>query len=301
MTYKTEFKFVPVVPFHYAATITSHGWVDLLPNYWNSETKSMQRVEQLSSGDVVIFQLYEVNSDDPSTIGIQVESENALSESEKQEIQHKVWDMLRLDEDLSEFYAICQKKGAPWDEMTRGYGRILRSPAFFEDVVKTICTTNVQWGGTKGMIKRLVENFGEPYPLNPAFHAFPSPQNIAASPFEEFHAKVRMGYRSAYVHLLSQRVASGELDLEEIKKSSLPTKELKKELLSIKGVGNYAAANLLMLTGRYDELTVDTVFRQFISERYFQNQIPADEDALAIYEDWGKWKFLAYWFEIWQS
>ncbi|NMC14599.1 MAG: DNA-3-methyladenine glycosylase 2 family protein [Chloroflexi bacterium] len=300
MIQKTDLIITTPSPFNFAATISSHGWVDLPPNYCDAETNSMRRIEQLSPGNVVILQIYDVNSDDPSLIGVQVESENLLLESEKQEILHKLWDMLRLDEDLSEFYAICQKRGAPWDEMTRGYGRILRSPTFFEDVVKTICTTNVQWGGTRGMIKRLVENYGEPYPGNPALRTFPSPEVIAALPFDEFHANVRMGYRSAYIHLLSQRVVLGEVDLEAMKRSPLPTNELKKELLSIKGVGNYAAANLLMLAGRYDELTVDTVFRQFMRERYFQNQIPTDKEALTIYEDWGKWKYLAYWFEIWQ-
>jgi 3-methyladenine DNA glycosylase/8-oxoguanine DNA glycosylase len=247
---------------------------------------------------VVQIDLQEAFEKESSAVGVKVESQNALSDPEIAEIQSKVRDMLRLDEDLSEFYAICAQRGEPWQKMTQGLGRMLRSPTFFEDVVKTICTTNVQWGGTKGMVKRLVENYGAAYPNDGSARAFPSPEAIAAAPFEEFHAQARMGYRSDYVHLLARKIVSREVDLEAMKKSSLPTKELKKELLSIKGVGNYAAATLLMLVGRYDELAVDTVFRQFMREQYFPGQQPSDSEAMAVYESWEEWKYLAYWFDI---
>lgn len=296
----TEFIIIPPLPFNFEGTIASHGWVDLLPNTWNTETKSMQRVERLSSGNVVMLTLYEVKGSETPEISVRIESANALSEDEVLEIRSNVRDMCRLDEDFSEFYAICTQRGAPWNKVTQGLGRMLRTSTYFEDVVKTICTTNVQWGGTKGMVRRLVENYGEPYFNDGSLHAFPLPEVIASAPFDGFHARVRMGYRSDYIHLLSRRIVSGEVDLEAMKASSLPTKELKKELLSIKGVGNYAAANLLMLAGRYDELAIDSIFHTYMSERYFNGVQPSDKEASAIYEDWGKWKYLAYWFEIWE-
>ena len=40
-------------------------------------------------------------------------------------------------------------------------GRVLRSPTVFEDVVKTICTVNIQWGGTVSMVKRLAGVYGQ--------------------------------------------------------------------------------------------------------------------------------------------
>lgn len=299
MTNHKEFTISPPLPFSFEGTVASHGWVELLPNTWNSETRSMQRTERLSSGNMVVLSIYKVKEQEIPAIGVGLESTTALSADEVTEIHSLVWDMLRLDEDLSEFYAICSDRGAPWDKVTTGLGRMLRSPTFFEDVVKTICTTNIQWGGTKGMVKRLVENFGEVYSDDQQKRTFPLPEAIASISFDEFHAKARMGYRSEYVYILAQRVTSGELNLEALKRSSLPTKELKKELLSIKGVGNYAAANLLMLIGRYDELAIDSIFHTYMSERYFNGQQPTDKEACAIYDEWGKWKYLAYWFEIW--
>ncbi|MBN1536825.1 MAG: DNA-3-methyladenine glycosylase 2 family protein [Anaerolineales bacterium] len=301
MINEIQLQLTPPVPFSFSGTVGSHGWVDLLPNAWDAETKSMRRVEKLSSGKVVKLIIFEECKEEVTpVIGVNVESQGILLEHEITEIRTRVSDMLRLDEDLSEFYSLCARRGAPWDKITKGLGRMLRAPTFFEDVVKTICTTNVQWGGTKGMVKRLVEVYGEPYPNDETMHTFPSPEIIATAPFDDFHGYVRMGYRSDYVHLLSKRIASGELDLESIKTSSLPTSELKKQLLSIKGVGNYAAANLLMLIGRYDELAIDSIFRTYMRERYFKGVLPSDKEAALIYDDWGKWKYLAYWFEIWE-
>ena len=56
-----------------------------------------------------------------------------------------------------------------------------------------------------------------------------------------------------------------------------------------------------MLLGRYDELAIDTAFRQFVREKYFDSGRPSDAEAQAIYADWGKWKYLAYWFDIWDT
>ena len=61
--------------------------------------------------------------------------------------------MLRLDEDLARFYdAAADDPELAW--VTRGAGRMLRSPTVFEDVVKTICTTNCAWSATVRMVTR---------------------------------------------------------------------------------------------------------------------------------------------------
>jgi 3-methyladenine DNA glycosylase/8-oxoguanine DNA glycosylase len=219
--------------------------------------------------------------------------------AERTEVKATVRMMFRLDEDLSVFYALCRQRGGFWARYSPGKGRLLRSPTLFEDIVKTICTTNIQWGGTKRMVENLVNGFGAAYPGDPEVYAFPTPEAIAATDAAEFAEAARLGYRAPYVYELAGQVTAGEIDLEELRDPALPTLELKKKLLAIKGIGNYAAATLLMILGRYDELPVDTVFRQFVSEKYFGGERPPDADAMAIYAGWGEWKYLAYWFDLW--
>jgi 3-methyladenine DNA glycosylase/8-oxoguanine DNA glycosylase len=291
----------PSPPFDFFATASSHGWVGLEPNAWEAERGAVRRVQQLSSSQVALLWISSAGTAGRPMVEIRANASGGLSPQEQQEILSVVGHMFRIDEDFSEFYKLCEQQGGRWLNLTAGLGRLLRSPTVFEDVVRTICTTNVQWGGTRGMMKRLVSAYGEPYPGDPRLRAFPTSQAIASAPYEEFAGTVRMGYRSPYVLELAQRVAAGDLDLEAYLDPSIPTLELKKKLLAIKGVGNYAAATLLTLLGRYDELAVDTVFRQFVSRKYFEGQTPTDNEARAVYAVWGKWKYLAYWFDIWES
>ena len=181
----------------------------------------------------------------------------------------------------------------------KAQGRVLRSPTLFEDVVKTILTTNTLWSATKRMTANLVNQFGDPLPGDPSRHAFPMPERLAAATPEVLRAETRLGYRAPYIHELAVRVASGDLDLETLKMADIPTPELRKRLLGIKGVGSYAAANLLMILGRYDFLPVDSWAFKMVSHEWYRDQPVGPKEVEAAFEKWGQWKGLAYWFWEW--
>ena len=172
--------------------------------------------------------------------------------------------MLCLDDDLSGFYAaVAADPDLAW--AARGAGRLLRSPTVFEDVVKTVCTTNCAWSATERMVGALVGRLGEPAPGAPptgvAARAFPTPEAMAAAG-EEFYARVtRAGYRGPYLREIARRVASGELDLEELLtagRGELPDEEVERRLLELPGVGPYAAAHVMLLLGRHSRLVLDS-------------------------------------------
>jgi 3-methyladenine DNA glycosylase/8-oxoguanine DNA glycosylase len=290
----------PKPPFNFKYTAYSHGWVLLLPNHWDKDSRKLQRVERLSSGKIVLLSISGSNSLQKPEITIEINYNDSLSKIEQKEISHSVSHMFRLDEDFQEFNDLCKQQGGQWIKLTQGLGRLLRSPALFEDIIKTICTTNIQWGGTKRMIEELITGYGEKFPGNPKLRAFPTPDAIAKVSLNSFRKKVRMGYRTEYVHLLAKQISRSELDTKSFFDPDITTTELKKKLLDIKGIGNYAAATLLMLLGRYDELPTDTVFRDFIRKKYFKGRKVSDKRALNVYKNWGKWKYLAYWFELWE-
>lgn len=310
-------------PFSFAETAYSHGWIVLQPNAWDADLSVMTRIHRLSSGRVVRLVLRQASGGPSDGISVRVDHGAPLPRGSEEEIRSAVTRMFRLDEDLSEFYAMCREEGGRWKRVTQGLGRLLRSPTLFEDVVKTICTTNIQWGGTRRMVRELVQACGEALPEEirssaegdelpgpgdgapdvrdepGGGRAFPTARSIAARSLESFSRQVNLGYRAPYVYELAERVATGELDLEALADADIPTPALEKQLLDIKGVGSYAASTLLMLLGRYDQLAVDSVFRQFVSQRYFDGDPADDAEARAVYEEWGEWKFLAYWYDLW--
>ena len=292
-------------PFEFAGTVYSHGWAVLHPNRWDGDRRALIRTERLGAGRVVHLEVTGTGRANRQRVRIDVEHEGELGASERRAVRRSIRRMLRLDEDLEPFHALCRKAGGRWVVASRGLGRLLCSPSVFEDAVKTICTTNVQWGGTKAMVRALTRELGEAGPLSgddseALPNSFPTPEAIAAADGRTLEG-ARLGYRAPYVRELAERVTAGDLDLEELRTRDASTEEIRRELLDIKGVGPYAAATLLMLLGRYDHLAVDSVYRDFVSRRYFEGRSPADGEAKEIYADWGRWKYLGYWFDLWQG
>jgi 3-methyladenine DNA glycosylase/8-oxoguanine DNA glycosylase len=172
--------------------------------------------------------------------------------------------LLCLDDDLSGFYARAAADPAlAW--ATRGAGRLLRSPTVFEDVVKTVCTTNCAWSATVRMTGALVGRLGEPAPGAPpgevAGRAFPTPEAMASAGDDFYAGVARAGYRGPYLREIAALVASGELDLETLLTSSrdaLPDEEIEQRLLALPGVGPYAAAHVMLLLGRHSRLVLDS-------------------------------------------
>jgi 3-methyladenine DNA glycosylase/8-oxoguanine DNA glycosylase len=278
-------------PIHLAATVRSHGWWQLPPFAWDEEHGILRRTEHLGEA-VVELELRQAAAD---AIELGAESERPLSAAEWNELARRSRWMLAVDQDLGEFYELCRSEPRLAHVPAEGRGRFLRSSSLFEDTVKTICTTNTTWAQTKGMVRRLVERLGPSSALS-EHHAFPTPLTIAGAGEGVLRDEVRLGYRAPYVHELSQQIAAGDLDLEALRTSDLPTAELRKQLLRIKGIGSYAAASLLMLVGRYDYIGVDSWAKKLVSKQFYDGQPVGEKEIQAAFEGFGKWRALAYWF-----
>jgi 3-methyladenine DNA glycosylase/8-oxoguanine DNA glycosylase len=222
-----------------------------------------------------------------------------LDAHERDELVGKVGWMIGLDQDFSGFYSLARDEPKLAHAEQNAQGRILRSSTVFEDTVKTILTTNTAWSGTIRMNRSLVEQFGQPLPGEKNRKTFPTPERLAHTDVDILREETRLGYRAPYVLELAQVVASGALDLEIYKTSDLPTLELRKRLLAIKGIGNYAAANMLMLLGRYDYIPVDSWATKLVSHEWYQGEPVGEAQVQAAFERWGEWKGLVFWLWDW--
>jgi 3-methyladenine DNA glycosylase/8-oxoguanine DNA glycosylase len=286
------------LPFDFEAAACSHGWMALSPFAWDAASATLARVHQLNSGKVVRLGMRRnpQNGSSPH-VEIEVETVEALTLAEEAEVRSAVRRMLRLDEDFSEFYNLyAQTEG--WSlRLQPGGGRLLRCPNLFEDIVYTLCTTNITWSGTKRLVERLTSLLGEPFPGREEWRAFPTPTAIAVAGPQFLKEEIRLGYRSAYIWEIASAVAEGRLDLSALEDPTQPTETLLRMLRQIKGVGPYAAATLLMILGRYEYLAIDTELHAHVSKKYFQGQPATEAQIRALYAPWGKWQYLAYWFD----
>ncbi len=280
-------------PYDFAGSVKGHGWYQLAPFRWDESLRQLERVERLDDGRVVLLRL----TGRPGAVRVTVETGQPLTPTGIETIGRRVHWMLKLNEDLGPFYEVVRPHPQIWARVGGGGGRLLRCPTLFEDTVKTICTTNTTWRMTIDMVGRLVERLGDPLPEDPARRAFPTAAQVAAADPALFSTEIRLGYRSDYVRQLAREVVDGTRTLEALRASGRPAAELRKALLSIKGVGEYAANNLLMILGAYGQLPVDSEFRAFVGGKYFDGQAPTVREMTAVYEAFGEWKFLAYWFD----
>ena len=112
--------------------------------------------------------------------------------------------------------------------------RILKQEPF-EALCSFIISQNNNIPRIKGIIERLCLHFGEPFLYhNETRYAFPTPKKLASCTPEDL-APLRAGFRAKYLIDAAKRIASGEIDLEAVRKMPLP--DAKAKLQTISGVG----------------------------------------------------------------
>jgi 3-methyladenine DNA glycosylase/8-oxoguanine DNA glycosylase len=278
--------------FSFRHTVESHGWYDLPPFEHQDSSGELVYVFTPAGKDGAISATIK-NGRGKLAIELSAKPRN------EERIVNGIRHILRLDEDLGEFYSTLEKdERLAWIAQVKA-GRLLRSPSVWEDLVKTICTTNCSWALTKKMVVNLIDRLGET--ASDGRKAFPTPESMAKMDETFYREEIRAGYRSPYFVELAQAAAAGELDPESWLRSDLPTPELKKELKKVKGVGDYAAENLLKLLGRYDGLALDSWLRGQFYKTHNKGRKCTDKKIDKFYKKFGSWKGLAIWCDMTES
>lgn len=274
--------------FSFEATVYSHGWCELAPFSLDKENWRLSYVFRDEKDRAVPALISEENG------RIRIDLAEGVLEIDR--IASQTRHLLRLDDDIDGFYEIIDGHDRLKWVAERRAGRMLRSATVFEDLVKTICTTNCSWALTKNMVSNLVEKLGTP--AADGKKAFPTAEAMAAVTSDFYREEIRAGYRSPYFVELAEAVAAGELDPQAWLTSDLPTPELKKEMKKVKGVGDYAAENLLKLVGRYDGLALDSWLRSQFYKNHNKEKVCSDKKIEKHYKKFGKWRGLVIWCDM---
>lgn len=282
---------IPTPPtFSFKRTAISHGWYDLPPFELNQENWALTRVIDLGEARPVTVAISEGKR------AVNVKATRFVGVRAIEKITRDVRHMLRLDDDMTRFYdAVARDPDFSWIAAS-GAGRMLRAPTVFEDLVKTMCTTNCSWALTDKMINSLVDALGRE--ASRGRRAFPSPETMASMSEKFYRDEVRAGYRGPYLKELAERVTSGDIDPESWLTSDLPAAELKREMKRVKGVGDYAAENMLKLVGRYDGLALDSWVRGKFARMHNGARKTSDKKIERYYSRYGEWRGLALWCDM---
>jgi N-glycosylase/DNA lyase len=265
-------------PISFARTVYSHGCAQLAPASVSSPPLRYRRTFRID-GRIVDVTMRERSRK------LLVETDAPLRRRQIGKLGAAAARMFRFDADLSAFYALVETDDTlAW--AASGAGRILASPSVFEDVIKTICTTNCAWSATIRMTQALAA-LGE--------GAFPEPGRLAATDERWFGEVARMGYRGAYVLKIARAVANGELDLERLRDARRHSDaEVEESLLALPGIGPYGAAHVMQLLGRHRALVLDSWTRPkylAVSGR----KRAADSTIRRSFARYGAYAGLAFW------
>lgn len=266
--------FVAAPPgFAFRRTVVSHGWSVLAPFALDRATWTLRRGRLSVTG-----------TDGGVTVtGSRRRADAAL-------VAH----CLRFDEDLSEFHALCRTLVPDGDDdvdlrwvPAQGAGRLLRAPTVWEDLVKTVCTTNCSWALTTKMVDGLVRAAGD--------GDFPDADAVAALGVDGLR-ELSFGYRAAAVAHIAELVADGAVDPQRWLDPALPSDELRAHVTALPGCGPYVADNVARLCGHHDGLALDSWVRATLRDRCGR---ALDDDEIAHrYRRWGRWRGLALWCDV---
>jgi 3-methyladenine DNA glycosylase/8-oxoguanine DNA glycosylase len=267
-------------PISFARTVYSHGCAQLPPALVQENPLAYRRAFRVKSR-VVDVEIREQKG------MLAARSPQRMSGRDAQTIESTIVRMFRLRDDLSRFYAlIAEDPSLAW--AARGAGRILASPSVFEDVIKTICTTNCAWSATERMTRALAQLGGG---------AFPEPAELAATPEQWYREVAKMGYRGAYVKAIALDVSEGVLDLESLVLDSVADADVEERLLALPGIGPYGAAHVMQLLGRHRSLVLDSwtrpKYRRIIGKRR-----AADSTIRRHFARYGAYAGLAFWLTL---
>jgi 3-methyladenine DNA glycosylase/8-oxoguanine DNA glycosylase len=289
-------------PFGLFATAVSHGWYQTEPFRWLPRENALVRAERLHDGRVMLVRLQEEKpSRSHAVLAVDVTGEGAGDPGVAAEMVRRMAVIVRADQDLRDFFALCRQEPSLRAVPRFGAGRCMRAPSLWEDVIKTVLSTNVNWRQAVVMSNRLSQ-IGDAAPGEHGLRAWPTPGQVVRAGETFLRDTVRAGYRAPYIMELARAQKSGALDLDSLDaaSTSMSEKELYAALVGLRGIGKSSAHFLMNLLGHYDHVPVDSATYAYAKRVFFGGKRPTEKQIRRRFAKFGKWQSLVYWFGRWE-
>ena len=253
--------------------VESHGWVSLEPWSWDAEREVLSRTDLLEFPTTI-----RVTQSGPKVIEVNVEGKGS---PEPGTVEAIVARWLSLDWDPSDaIEAASQVDPNVADMIGAGGGRFLRGSTFYEDYLKTVCTVQINWAGTKRMASRLVHEIGEGF--------VPTPIQIMDAGETALRERASMGFRAKGIMVSTEKLLEDGLVNETgAAEEDALTYDV---LIALHGIGPYAASHLRVLLNDFSRVPVDSEVTSYFRERYGIGPNGVE----GYLERWGEYKFLGY-------
>lgn len=235
-----EFNLAPVAPYNFELTVRKWaGWYWLTP-FEVYEKGTLWTGTRLNSRPLGL-KLKSLGTVEKPKIEIQVIGQ-PLSKKQQRSLVKFLKDALAVDQNLSEFYALCEKYPVLRQVKKDLYGmHTATDPNLFNGAVLSI---TLQMAPTKRSLKMLYdlfENYGEKLRFDgKEVILWAMAESLNAVSEEELREKCKLGYRAKFIKAIAADYCAGRFPKREDLLALTP-EEAKKELIKLKGIGDYSA------------------------------------------------------------
>ncbi|KAJ8548855.1 hypothetical protein K7X08_029836 [Anisodus acutangulus] len=282
----------------------------MAPNHWDPSTKSFSRPLRLADSITSAMTSISQPPGEDHLI-VKVYGASILSLKDKRAIQDQVNRMLRLtdkdEQDVGYFHKLHP------DAEDKGFGRLFRSPTLFEDVAKSLLIRFCPWKTSLDLAKALcdlqlkkVMSKRKRANISP-IGDFPSPEELTNFREEELKSKGKFGYRAADLIILAKQVVDGKINLSKFEKDDIADEPSARFKLKINGAGPFTTHTIMMCSGYYHNIPIDSETIRHIKEFHGLNvrkrkkrsiNFHTKDKIQQVYKLYHPFQCLAYWFEL---
>lgn len=299
---QSQTKSIPIPrEFSLKATALSHGWHECAPMSWCEGGGCFQVIERVDGEPFRVSAVENGRGENSPKLKVRVEGKH-LDDAVVGVLIERMRTALAVDRDLRDFYELCETHPRLGVVPKIGGGRLLRSASMFENIIKFLCSTNVNWTQAVKMINRLAQLGPHPTHFR-SLNCWPSPKEILRAGEAYLKEICRVGYRAEPILIFCKSVDGGRFDPDDLARQAIDegvsTDDLVKQLKEIKGIGPASAHGLLSMMGRYDHVSIDSATIAHAAAVHFAGRKPTPREVMKVYEPYGQWKNLVYWCESW--
>jgi 3-methyladenine DNA glycosylase/8-oxoguanine DNA glycosylase len=285
----------PIAPFDFELSVRKWGgwgWLTPFEEFRNGILWTGMRLKSKPVG----LKLKSRGNIKKPKVEIRVFSQGRLSKNQTENLVKSLRSVLTADEDISEFYTLCEKHPVLQEVKKNLYGMHTGATQNLFDVA--ILAVTLQMAPVKrslAMLYCLFERYGQKIRFDDREIILPPvPKTLDGVKEKELKEKCKLGYRAKFIKALSKEYLAGEFPEWE-KLLEMKPESAKKELMKLTGIGDYSADILNPHPGFPIDIWSVKIFCDLLSIK----KTKSDRDMIPIVKrwaekNWGKHKRIAF-------
>lgn len=187
-----------------------------------------------------------------------------------EDICKKYFDLDRNYEEIKETLSLIDDNMK--ESIKYGEGIRILNQDLWEMIISFIISANNNIPRIKGIIERMSAKYGQEIKFRgTSYYTFPTIDELSQASVKDLK-DLGLGFRDRYVYETTKKIKEGKINLENLKQE--PTKEARKQLLTLTGVGPKVADCIMLFSTlkRFDVFPVDVWVRRVMNDLYIHNE-----------------------------